>query len=116
MKKGRRTSSAQLFAQLKALKLFDIFQINTLIFVYKAKNNLISSPIEFEERAPNPYNLRVRSQFQIPGHTSQQSERFIHVRGARLWNDIPESIKDSPSIFSFKKRVKKHYLDANNGN
>ena len=116
MKKGRRTASAQLFAQLKVLNLFDIFQINTLMFVYKAKNNLISSPIEFVERAPNNYNVRARPHFQIPAHTSQQSERFIPVRGARLWNDLPENLKNSPSIFSFKSRVKKHYLDTYNGN
>ena len=112
MKKERRTPSSNLFNQLKVLKLCDIFNIYALSFVYKSINNLIVSPINFLERASGVYNLRARPPLQVPRHTSQQSERFIHIRGARLWNEIPDNIKSSRSIISFKFKLKKQYLDS----
>ena len=112
MKKERRTPSSNLFNQLKVLKICDIFNIYALSFVYKSINNLIVSPINFLERAPGVYNLRARPPLQVPRHTSQQSERFIHIRGARLWNEIPDNIKSSRSIISFNLKLKKQYLDS----
>ena len=114
LRKQRRTQTSHLFSNLKILKACDVFKVNTLLFVFKAVNSIIPSPLEFVERAPNLYNLRARPPLQVPNHTSQQSERFIHVRGTRLWNEIPESLRRSPSVFSFKRKLKKGILDSYN--
>ena len=94
------------------LKLKDIFEVNTLLFVYKSINNLIRSPIEFNEREVGPYNLRPRPPIQVPNHTSKQSERFVHIKGAKIWNDTPEYIRSSRTIYSFQKNIKKARIDS----
>ena len=112
MKAGRRSESTILFSRLKLLKLHDILALNTLVFVYKSVNNLIESPIEFTERAAGPYNLRMRPQLHVPNHTSKQSERFIHIRGSKMWNGIPERVRSLRTINSFKINLKKLYIDS----
>ena len=114
LKKGRRTETTVLFKQLKLLKFQDLLKVNALLFVYKSVHNLIHSPFHFQERYVQAYNLRVRHLLQLPNHTSNQSERFIYIRGIRLWNEIPENIKNSQSIFTFKRKLKKYYIDMYN--
>ena len=112
MKRGRMTESNVLFSQLKFLKLNHIFEMNVLIFVFKSINNLIESPIQFNVRLAGPYNLRRREQLQVPNHTSKQAERFIDIKGAKLWNNTPENICNSRTIATFKRNLKKYYLES----
>ena len=104
--------STPLFRELKVLKLIDINKLNTAIFVYKSLNNVIRSPINFQYRNGNAYNLRNQQNLDIPLHHSRQTELFIEVRGARLWNDIPIEIKLKPNVDSFKFNLKKYYLNS----
>ena len=112
LKKGRRTESTALFNQLKFLKLKDIFTLSTSLFVYKTLNNLIDSPINYNIREAGAYNLRNRPHLQIPNHSSKQSERFLHIKGAKIWNDLPESIQRSSTIYSFKRNLKKYLFES----
>ena len=114
LKRDRRAESSILFSQLKFLKLPDIFKLTTSLFVYKSLNNLIDSPIIYVPRVINAYNLRNRPQLQVPNHISQQSERFLHIRGAKVWNDIPENGQVSRTTNSFKRKFKKILIDAYN--
>ena len=75
-------------------------------------NNLIDSPIIYVPRVINAYNLRNRPQLQVPNHTSKQSERFLHIRGAKVWNDTPESVQISRTTNSFKRNFKKILIEA----
>ena len=111
-KSNRRSNTSALFKQMKFLKTSDIFKLNTLLFVYKSINNLIESPIMYNNRYIEAYNLRGRPQLAIPNHLSKQSERFIHIRGAKWWNDLPENIKNCRSLCSFKFQFKKYCLDS----
>jgi hypothetical protein len=78
---------------------------------------------------PNsPTYLRSRFQFLPPPIRSRRScvtktlelptsntNFFFHsftVRAVLLWNALPTVIQDSPSIFSFKERLKKFYLSS----
>ena len=111
-KKDRRSSTSLLFRQLNLLKLNDIFKLNISLLVFKSIHNLIVSPINYSERINVAYNLRTRPQLQVPAHTSAQSERFIHIRGARIWNELPDSIRDSNTVASFKRTLKKNCIDT----
>ena len=112
MKRGRRTETNLLFKQLRLLKTSDIFKLNCLLFVYKSINRITVSPIVFNEQVDRPYNLRARPQLSVPRHTSKQSERFIEISGAKLWNNIPENIQNSQSVNSFKRRIKKIFWES----
>ena len=91
-----------------------MLKLNTLIFVYKSINNIISSPINFTNRIDVVYNLRARPQLEIPNHRSQQSQRFIHINGAKLWNEIPDALKNCRTVHSFKLNLKKLYINSYN--
>ena len=108
---NRRTPTTLLFKQLKILKLRDITNLSTSIFVFKAVNYLIDSPITFLNRNDVRYNLRNQHNIDIPVHRSRQAELFIHVRGARLWNGIPLAIRNRLNVYSFKHHLKMHYLN-----
>ena len=56
-KKNRWTPSAPLYHQLKVLKLADINKLNTAVFVYKSINNIVNSPIHYQYRINEGYNL-----------------------------------------------------------
>ena len=106
-KRDRRANTSILFHEMKLLKIHDVFKLNTLLFVFKSVNNIIDSPIVFTERQLGAYNLRTRPQLLVPNYTSMQSERFIHVRGVRVWNELQESVRNSLTIYSFKYEFKR---------
>ena len=112
MKTGRRTESSILFYRLNLLKLPDVLLLMTSIFVYKSVNNMIDSPITYNIRDIGAYNLRNRPHLIIPNHTSMQSKRFLHIRGATTWNNLPDSIQRARTIFSFKRNLKKYLIDS----
>ena len=111
-KKNRWYPSTPLFWRLKLLKLNDINKLNTAIFVYNSINNLIPSPIHYQYRVLDGYNLRNQRNLAIPLHRSRQSELFVNIRGCKLWNSIPPSIREKPSIISFKYHMKQELLGA----
>ena len=112
MKKRRFDHTTELFRQLEILKLDDLFKFNTLNFVYKSINNFIYSPIQFVGREIGPYNLRNPPSLIVPLLRSTQSTLFIHARGANLWNELPYEIRNSRSIFIFKRKLKTKYLQS----
>ena len=109
-KTNRRAPSSILFQQLKILKFEDVIKLNTAQFVYKSLNRLIPSPVNFQNRIVNEYNLRTQNLIDIPPYQSRQTELFIHVRGAKLWNDLPLEIRRKANVYSFKNSLKNIYL------
>ena len=110
LKKNRHQPSSPLLKKLKLLHLHDINNLNAALFVFKAINDLIPSPITFIRNAPGLYNLRRSEELKIPFTRSQQSKRFISIKGAKLWNELPLNIRSSLTIHNFKKKLKEHYL------
>ena len=110
MKKRRDAPSSPLFKKLKVLQLADIIHLTTAIFVYKSINNLIDSPIQFRRQQNRVYNLRRVNELEIPFARSDQSKRFLHIRGSTIWNNLEPEIRSSRTIESFKRKLKKHLL------
>ena len=110
MKKKRDEPSSPLFKKLKLLKITEINKLNTATFVYKTINNLIPSPINYETHIIGPYNLRRAEHLHVPFVRSNQSQRFLHIRGANLWNELPSELKAYRTLNSFKFNMKKYLL------
>ena len=56
-----------------------------------------------------------QSSLVIPHHGTYGKSTFC-ITGAKLWNSLPASIKTSPSLVNFKKKVKVFLYDnAQNG-
>ena len=95
--------SDPLFLQLKLLKFRDIYKFNLGTYMYnnieKFSSNLQSN--EYSTRSGNNYYLPT---FQRLSLTLNQS---ILYQAPSNWNNIPQFVKNTPSINSFKK----HYKD-----
>ena len=112
LNKNRYVHSSPLFKQLGLLKIHDINNLNALQFVFKTINGFTSSSITYVPRQIEPYELRREPSIDVPFAPSNQTMRFIHIRGARVWNEIPLDIRNSRTIRTFKNKVKKHYLNT----
>ena len=110
MKTKRNEPSSPLFKKLALLQLKEVNNLNTAIYVYKSINNIIPSPITFEYRTLGPYNLRRREPLMVPFARSKQSQRFLLIRGANLWNALPAHMKEYRTLYSFKQNLKQSYL------
>ena len=55
------------------------------------------------------YNTRSQSSLVTP-HRGTYGKSTFCITGAKLWNSLPASIKTSPSLVKFKKKVKVFYM------
>ena len=113
-KRNRWSHSSPHFRDLKVLKLQDVIKLNSALFVFKSVNGLIDSPIPYQYRILNRYNLRNQNSLIVPPHQSRQTELFIHVRGSILWNSLPIEIRNKRTIQAFKYHLKNLYLQSYN--
>ena len=103
-----REHSSPLFACLNILKLSDIYKLQVLLFMYKAKNNLLPNACAYHitlSPKDNHYQFRKPIDFCPISFHTQVREKYIAVIGPQLWNSIDMSIKSSVSISIFKKRL-----------
>ena len=99
--------------QHNLLTIKDIFEHDVAVFMYKYHQRALPSAFDnmFQSKTSS---IRTRSNSQlIPtfyhNTISQQSIRYI---GPKIWSKIPISIRESRTIGAFKKKLKKHFLNA----
>lgn len=93
-----------LFKDHKILKVKDIIDIQTCILVYYSTHscplNLGFVPIVHQTQTRSGNDLR------IPLYRTSHAQQCVLFRGARLWNNLSHDIRDSPSKFRFKSKLK----------
>ena len=107
-----------IFTDLKLLRIADIFKLRLLSFVYEAINK--SAPDCFHDffslnSSIHCHNTRQSTRgdlFLTKLNTLQYGLKSIRYLGAKLWNEIPATIRISSSKFLFKKRLKAYLLNA----
>lgn len=92
-----------LFFQNKILKLGDIYKFFIAVHFYKKKLYLNLS-------RNHQYPTRFRFMLLPTYSRLVVSSQSIYSRGAAIWNEIPENIKNSKSVSIFKRKFKKFYL------
>ena len=110
--------SNPIFARLEFLKIEDIRQLQLLSFVYDCLNK--TAPVYFHDyfvscSQLHHFNTRLASRgdlFLERKNTFQYGARSIEYSGARLWNMLPVSIRESSSGSVFQFEFKKHLLSA----
>lgn len=101
--------SRPLFHQLKTLTLFDINSLHSLLFIYKYLNNML--PHSFQNfytlnNAVHSYPTRSSSYIHLVNPKLLIAHKSIRHHGPDLWNPLPEVIKSSTTLSSFKSKVK----------
>ena len=64
--------------------------------------------LKFLRKTKSQYNLRQCNDFRIPSmRTIYHGSKSISILGPKIWNILPDEIKQQTSLNSFKKSVKK---------
>ena len=107
-----------LFKELKILVVSDTCFLEKSKFIFKLKNGHLPVTIanHFEYLTPNhattySYSLRPsnRQKYIVPRLRS--SENSIQVNGEKIWNKIPESVKQHSTLITFKRELKLFLLE-----
>ena len=77
--------------------------------MYKLKNDLSLLIVTelFEQRNEQHYNLRNNSQFLPPIRTVHHGSESISFLGSKIWNILPNTMKNTNSIEAFQMQIKK---------
>ena len=104
-----KASSKPLFANLKILDVFSIYSLQVSSFMYLYHNDAL--PISFTQifqtgNQINRYSTRY-SDFYRPHICRTNIKEFsILFQGPRIWNSLPNDIKNAPSFSIFKRMIK----------
>lgn len=108
-----RTSTEYVFNTAHVITLAGINRIHTAIFMYKYHNDLLPSTFrdKFHQVCDvHHYNLRTSTMYVVPMAKSKLCRSSIHYRAPKLWNSLPNVLKQSVSLSSFKTNVKNFFL------
>ena len=100
---------------LNILKIQDIFNAETLKFVYESVNKL--SPSQFHEYFHYSSNLHNTAANRNGNLNTPQVRtvtyciKSIKFTGCTLWNDLPDLAKKSLSKKIFSKKIKLHFIE-----
>ena len=108
----RMSSSLPIFNDLKLLKLSEIFELRLLVFVFDSVNR--TSPSCFHDfflfnSSVHQYATRQARKgdlYMSQKNSLQYGLRSLRYLGAKLWNALPADIRNAPSKFSFKSKLK----------
>jgi hypothetical protein len=108
-----RSHSSPLFSNLRLLKLIDVINFQTAIFMYKIKYKLVPqccmhyATVNSADRFHNTRNLsyfvKIHFRTNIRAHS-------LSVRGPQLWDTLPLSIQQEARLGCFKRVLFQHYL------
>ena len=110
--------STPIFSELKILKLYDLFYLKLLSFVYECINKtspsyfhdyftLLSSVHQYDTR-----QARMGGIFLNRRNTLQYGIRSVRYTGAKSWNELPIIIKQCPSKLRFRQQLKVHLFST----
>ena len=93
----------------KVFKITDLFLYNLGMFMYKLLINELPDAFMTMFKKNNvihTYPTRQRDSFHLPRTRTIFAQKTITFIGPRFWNDLPNEIMISPSLYVFKRRVK----------
>jgi hypothetical protein len=109
-----RTSTLQLFSNLRTLPLSALYKKAVAIFMFKFSTS--SLPLIFREYFVtnsdiHRRNTRQSSQYRLPLFRTNYCQQSILFRGPKIWSEIPHTLQTCDSLSQFKMRVKGFLLD-----
>ena len=100
--KNRYDHTNSLFKENHLLKIHDILNLQTGLFVYKSINTYTINT-GFQQLPPS----RRLNELRIPFCLTTHAQHSILVRGARLWNQLMNELRNAESHYVFKSKLRK---------
>ena len=117
-KAGYRSHTMPIFHQLKTLDIYDIIDYNSMIFMYKVSNNLLTETLFSYFKKVNEsheHNTRKnKNNFNIRFARTTKKASSISVKGPKIWNALKTEVKLCNTIAQFKKKYKGLLLEKYN--
>ena len=96
-----------IFAQLNVLKFKDVVELKHAALCYKFKNNKLSTGIQdILQENQNRRSSRNAAELYTPRPKTNQDQLRIKFAAPKIWNSLPESIRTSNNLETFKRRFK----------
>lgn len=103
--KNSRTSCRELFKQLQILTVISIFILRCAIYVQKNIHTFLTSG-----DAVTGYTLRKGDTLRLPSHKLALTARSSLVMPVKIYNHLPNSLKEIRNIAKFKIKLKRMLL------
>jgi len=112
-KANRLEHTANLFKELRIIKLFDIYSLKLNIFMYLHNRKSLSQIFNPMFRSnPNPYSTRNQNEYQLPNCRTNLKKMFVSYQGPHYFNKLPGSIKSLGNVNLFKSNLKRVILES----
>ena len=103
------------FQKLKILNIFDMYKFNVACFMYSCHKKLLPLSLRkfvcINSEKHDRFTRRTNN-FYVPYVRTTVSQRSNAFSGPQLWNSLSVSLKNAPSVKSFKKYYKLLLLDS----
>ena len=109
-----RTNTNELHTALNILKVEDIHKAQILKFVYESLNGLSITQFKSYYQLQNrlhDHDTRERFRLRVQLIRTRYGEYSLLYRGPFLWNKLDKDLQGTKSLFSFKKKLKKFFID-----
>ena len=104
-----------LFYQLRSFNVFDIIDLNSLVFMYKAFHNLLpTNLLSYFKKVNDSHNHNTRNNtlsFKVGFRRTSKKALSICIKGSKMWNALSPDIKLSRNANAFKKMLKSSLLE-----
>jgi hypothetical protein len=101
--------TSPLFLKLNTLKLSDINKLQTGCFMYRAMNNQLPSSFShyftLNSNIHQHFTRQSKNLHQFQHNTTLRKYSIKNV-GTTLWNSLPITLKNKPSVYCFKSTYK----------
>lgn len=105
----RLTSTVKIYKETKLMNLSQLHKYNTCILIRKIITKDIRSNITFSKRSQIQKRItRQANHLILIKHRTNYGKKCITNEGAQHYNKIPDYIKDSKTITTFKNKLKYH--------
>jgi len=109
-----RAHTSDLFANNKLLNMQQIYQYSIGIFMFKYCNdelpNLFANMFQ-KNSGIHTHNTRQQNHFHLPKFKNNMLKNSVRYQGVTLWNGLPDQLRESKSLNSFKFNFKKSLLN-----
>lgn len=82
--------------------------------IFKIKNGLLpdylSNEIHYVHNSTSNRNLRNAQDFRLPNFKSDITRNSIFYEGLKLFNNLPNELKETMSLLTFKYKCKEHIM------
>ena len=95
-----------LYKEHNIMRIEDISELNLGLLMYKNKNSNVIPQI----RAGHRYATRQRAELRAQRHRLTLYSKSFMKRGVTVWNKLPLSIRNSPSLNIFKRKIKRFII------